>query len=155
MNLATIQDMAARFEVPVGLSDHTLGTTVPVAAVSLGAAIVEKHFTLSRSVPGPDSQFSLEPPEFKQLVDSIRIAERALGSVNYRVSAAEQASRVFRRSLFVVQDIRAGDVFTRENIRSIRPGHGLAPKFLSQILGKRSSKDLKRGTPLALDAVAD
>ena len=155
MNLATIQDMAARFEVPVGLSDHTLGTTVPVAAVSLGATIVEKHFTLSRSVPGPDSQFSLEPPEFKQLVDSIRIAERALGSVNYRVSAAEQASRVFRRSLFVVQDIRAGDVFTTENIRSIRPGHGLPPKFLSQILGKRSSKDLKRGTPLALDAVAD
>jgi pseudaminic acid synthase len=120
----------------------------------MGASIVEKHFTLSRNVPGPDSSFSLEPAEFKHMVDSIRITEQALGAVSYQVSEAEQASRLFRRSLFVVQDIRAGDVFTTENIRSIRPGHGLAPKYLPQILGKRSAMDLRRGTPLGLDAVA-
>ena len=153
MNLRTIRDLATRFDVPVGLSDHTLGTTVPIAAVALGATIVEKHFTLSRSVPGPDSAFSLEPSEFKQMVDCIRVAERALGDVSYQVSHAEQASRLFRRSLFVVRDIKAGEVFTAENIRSIRPGHGLAPKLLPRILGKRCSMDLKRGTPLRLDAV--
>ena len=155
MNLRTIGDMAQRFGALVGLSDHTLGTTVPVVAVSLGACIVEKHFTLSRAVPGPDSQFSLEPHEFKQMVDAVRTAERARGEVSYEASEREQASRIFRRSLFVVSDMRAGEPFTPENVRSIRPGYGLPPKFLRDVLGKRAAVDLKRGTPLEWAAVAD
>jgi N-acetylneuraminate synthase len=154
MNLRTIADLAERFGVPVGLSDHTLGTTVPVVAVSLGASIVEKHFTLSRSVPGPDSQFSLEPEEFRQKLEAIRIAERSLGEVRYEVSERERASRVFRRSLFVVSDVRAGEVLTSENVRSIRPGYGLPPKFLGAVLGKRAAVDLKRGTPLEWEKIA-
>ena len=149
MNLTTIPDMAARFGVPVGLSDHTLGIAVPVAAVTLGACIVEKHFTLSRSAPGPDSAFSLEPPEFRQMVDAIRIAEKAVGKVSYEVTEREAASRVFRRSLFVVADVRAGEMFTEQNVRSIRPGNGLPPKHLPAVLGRRARADVRRGTPLA------
>lgn len=149
MNLRTIPHLAAAFDLPVGLSDHTLGVAVPVAAVSLGACIIEKHFTLSRAVPGPDSAFSLEPHEFRQMVDEVRVAERALGIVSYAVTEAEQPSRVFRRSLFVVQDVRAGEEFTAENVRSIRPGYGLAPKFLPEVLGRRATRDIERGTPLS------
>jgi N-acetylneuraminate synthase len=148
MHLRTIPDLAQRFGVPVGLSDHTLGIAVPVAAVTLGACIVEKHFTLSRSLPGPDSAFSLEPPEFKQMVEAIRVAEKALGQVNYELTAGESASRVFRRSLFVVQDMKAGEVFTEENVRVIRPGYGLAPHHLPEVLGKTAACDIPRGTPL-------
>jgi pseudaminic acid synthase len=148
MNLSTIPDMARRFKVPVGLSDHTLGIAVPVVAVSLGACIIEKHFTLSRSVPGPDSAFSLEPHEFKAMVDAIRTAEEALGEISYKVSKQEAKSRIYRRSLFVVNDIIAGDVFTEENVRSIRPGYGLHPHYLREVMGQRSSCDIKRGTPL-------
>jgi pseudaminic acid synthase len=148
MNLATIPDMAALFGLPVGLSDHSPGIAVPVAAVTLGACIVEKHFTLSRATPGPDSAFSLEPAEFKAMVEAIRDTEKALGRVNYTVSEREQASRVFRRSLFVVKDMKKGEIFTPENVRSIRPGHGLAPKFLPDVLGKKASKGIKRGTPV-------
>ncbi len=148
MNLRAIPDIAKRFKTPVGLSDHTLGITVPIAAVSLGACIVEKHFTLSRDTPGPDSSFSLEPSEFKEMVTAIRTAEAALGSVVYQISEREEASRVFRRSLFVVKDVSAGETFTPENVRSIRPGYGLAPKHLSVVLGQRATTDLKRGTPL-------
>jgi pseudaminic acid synthase len=155
MNLRTIRDMAQRFGLPVGLSDHTLGTTVPVAAVSLGACIVEKHFTLSRAVPGPDSAFSLEPAEFKQMVDAIRTTERALGNVRYDASKRELASRLFRRSLFVVEDMKAGDVFSQKNIRSIRPANGLAPKFLKDVLGRKAAIALKRGTPLEWTAIAE
>lgn len=154
MNLRTIPDMAQRFGVPVGLSDHTLGIAVPVAAVTLGACIVEKHFTLSRSIPGPDSAFSLEPAEFKQMVDAIRVAEKALGAVNYELTAGEAASRVFRRSLFVVKDMKAGEKFTEENVRVIRPGYGLAPKHLPEVLGKTATRDIPRGTPLAWDMVS-
>ncbi len=128
---------------------HTLDIAVPVAAVTLGACIVEKHFILSRDIAGPDSAFSLEPDEFKAMVDAIRTAEKALGKVNYGVSEHEAKSRVFRRSLFVVKDIRAGEVFTEENIRSIRPGHGLLPKYLEDVLGRRAAKDIARGIPLA------
>lgn len=149
MNLRTIPHMAAAFDVPVGLSDHTLGVAVPVVAVSLGACIIEKHFTLSRAVPGPDSSFSLEPHEFRQMVDEVRVAEQALGAVSYAVTEAEAPSRAFRRSLFVVQDVRAGEPFTPENVRSIRPGHGLAPKFLPEVLGRRAARDVERGTPLS------
>jgi N-acetylneuraminate synthase len=148
MNLRTIPHLAEAFHLPVGLSDHTLGIAVPVAAVALGACIVEKHFTLSRDVPGPDSAFSLEPYEFKAMVEAVRIAERALGKVNYAVGEREAKSHVFRRSLFVVKDMKAGDVFTEENVRSIRPGYGLPPKYLEVVLGRRPKRDLKQGTPL-------
>lgn len=151
MNLKTIPHMFALFGVPVGISDHTLGISVPVAAVALGACIVEKHLILSRSTLGPDSAFSLEPHEFKAMVDAIRATEKALGKVNYTVSDHEMASRVFRRSLFVVKDIKKGDIFTEENVRSIRPGYGLAPKYLRLIIGKKAKMDIKRGTPISID----
>ncbi len=154
MNLRTIPHLAEAFGVPVGLSDHTLGIAVPVAAVSLGACIIEKHFTLRRSDGGPDAAFSLEPAEFKAMVDAVRVAEKALGRVNYAVTEKEAASRVFRRSLFVVKDVKAGEVFTRENVRSIRPGHGLAPKHLEEVLGRKAAQDIERGTPLRLGLVS-
>jgi len=149
MNLLTILHLAKAFGAPVGLSDHTLGIAVPVAAVALGACIIEKHFTLSRSVPGPDSTFSLEPQEFKAMVEAVRVAEKALGKVSYEVTERETASRVFRRSLFVVRDVEAGEVFTEENVRSIRPGYGLHTRYLEEVLGKRSSTEIPRGTPLS------
>jgi pseudaminic acid synthase len=153
MNLKTIPDMARIFKVPVGLSDHTLGTAIPVAAVALGACIIEKHFTLSRKTPGPDSSFSLEPHEFRTMVDAIRGIEKALGTVNYDVTEHEKASRVFRRSLFAVEDIAEGELFTGKNIRSIRPGYGLPPKYLPEILGKPAKKNICRGTPLSWDLI--
>ena len=155
MNLLTIPHLSETFGVPVGLSDHTLGIEVPIAAVVLGACIVEKHFTLSRSVPGPDSAFSLEPQEFKAMVEAIRIAEKALGEVHYGVSVQEAKSRIFRRSLFVIKDIKAGDIFTEENVRSIRPGHGLHPRYLNRILGRHAIVNIERGTPLRWDMVDD
>lgn len=154
MNLRTISHLAEAFGVPVGLSDHTLGISVPVAAVALGACIIEKHFTLRRSDGGPDAAFSLEPEEFKQMVDAIRTAEKALGNVNYDLTRSEEASRVFRRSLFVVEDMKAGEVFTRKNVRSIRPGHGLAPKCLPAVCGRRAARDLVRGTPMCWEHVS-
>jgi len=154
MNLRTIPHLAAAFGVPVGLSDHTLGIASAVTAVALGACIIEKHLTLSRSEPGPDSAFSLEPQEFKAMVNAVREAEKALGYVQYEPTASEKASRVFRRSLFVVKDIMVGEVFSPENVRSIRPGHGLPPKHLPQVLGRKASKSVKRGTPLTWDDIA-
>jgi len=148
MNLRTIPHLGEAFGVPVGLSDHTLGIAVPVAAVALGACIVEKHFTLSRDISGPDSTFSLEPQEFKAMVEGIRTAEKVLGEVRYEVGEQEAKSRAFRRSLFVVKDMKAGEVFTEENVRSIRPGYGLPPKFLKEVLGRRAACDIKKGTPL-------
>jgi len=153
MNLRTIPETARRFGVPVGLSDHTLGIAVPVAAVALGACIIEKHLTLSRSTPGPDSAFSLEPQEFKAMVDAVRIAEKALGEIHFGLSAKEEASRVFRRSLFVVEDVKQGEAFTVANVRSIRPGHGLHPRHLTEVLGKSAARGIKRGTPLRWEFV--
>jgi N-acetylneuraminate synthase len=153
MNLRTIPHLAEVFGVPTGLSDHTLGIAVPVAAVALGACIIEKHFTLSRATPGPDSAFSLEPHEFKAMVDAVRATEQAVGCVSYEVSGNEKASRIFRRSLFVVKDMKAGEAFTEENVRSIRPGHGLPPKHWSEVLGRRAARDVSRGTPLSWDLV--
>lgn len=153
MNLRTIPHMADAFDVPVGLSDHTLGIAVPVAAVALGACIVEKHFTLSRDIPGPDSAFSLEPNEFKAMVDAIRVAEKALGKVSYEMGDRESKSRVFRRSIFVVKDIKKGEKFTEENVRSIRPGYGLPPKYLKEILGRKSNQDIQKGTPIPWDFI--
>jgi len=153
MNLQTIPELSRRFGVPAGLSDHTMGITVPVAAVALGACIIEKHITLSRSVPGPDSAFSLEPQEFKAMVDAVRIAEKALGKIHFGLSEKEASSRVFRRSLFVVQDVKQGEAFTVENVRSIRPGHGLHTRHLPEILGRHASRNVERGTPLSWDLV--
>ncbi|MBL6980157.1 MAG: pseudaminic acid synthase [Anaerolineales bacterium] len=153
MNLITIPHLADAFQVPVGLSDHTMGTAVPVAASALGACIIEKHFTLSRSIAGPDSAFSLEPAEFKQMVDSVRTAEKALGEINYGVSEQEKKSRVFRRSLFVVEDLKAGDNFTSKNVRSIRPGHGLHTRYLGDVLERKAIVDISSGTPLSWDCV--
>jgi N-acetylneuraminate synthase len=135
--------------VPASLSDHTLDVAVPVAAVTLGACIVEKHLTLSRDAPGPDSAFSLEPDEFKAMVEAIRTAEKALGTVNYEVTEREEASRVFRRSLFVVKNVKAGEPFTEENVRSIRPGYGLSPRYAATVLQSRAATDLSAGTPLS------
>jgi pseudaminic acid synthase len=154
MNLLTIPHLAKTFGVPVGLSDHTLGIVVPVAAVALGACIVEKHFTISRGTPSPDSAFSLEPAEFKAMVEAIRIAEKARGEVRYGISQQEAKISVYRRSLFVIKDIKAGDVFTEENVRSIRPGYGLHPRNLKNILGRRASRDIRRGTPLGWELMS-
>jgi N-acetylneuraminate synthase len=154
MHLRTIPHLSEAFQVPVGLSDHTSGVAVPVAAVALGACIVEKHFTLSRDNPGPDSAFSLEPHEFKAMVEAVRTAEQALGTVRYDVTEREQASRVFRRSLFVVKDIQAGEAFTPEHIRSIRPGYGLHTRHLDEVLGRRAARDIARGTPLEWAMIA-
>lgn len=151
MNLRTIPHMAETFGLSVGLSDHTLGIAVPVAAVALGACIIEKHFTLSRNIPGPDSAFSLEPQEFKAMVEAVRVAEKALGKVSYQVTEKEKASRAFRRSLFVVQDVKAGETFTTKNVRSIRPGYGLHTRHFDDVIGRQASCDIKRGTPLSWD----
>jgi len=153
MNLRTIPHLAGAFGVSVGLSDHTLGIATSVAAVALGACIIEKHFTLSRADPGPDSAFSLEPHEFKAMVGAVRETEKALGAVCYEVSEHEKASRVFRRSLFAVKDIEVGEEFSEENVRSIRPGHGLPPKYLSTVLGRRATENIRRGTPLSWDLI--
>ena len=154
MNLRTIPELERRFGVPVGLSDHTLGIAVPVAAVTLGACIIEKHLTLSRADGGPDSAFSLEPREFRAMVDAVRTAEKALGDVYFGVSKTENRSRIFRRSLFVVHDMKKGERFTAANLRSIRPGTGLHTRHLDEILGKAASRDIPRGTPLSWELVS-
>ena len=155
MNLRTIPDLIERYRVPVGLSDHTLDPTVPVVAVSLGASVIEKHLTLTRKIPGPDSAFSLEPAEFTEMVHAIRAAEKALGNVRYGVLEHERQSVRFRRSLFVVCDMAAGEKFTQENVRSIRPGMGLPPKDIQAVIGKRAKKDIRKGTPLGFDLVEE
>jgi len=148
-NLRTLADLAERFDCVTGLSDHTLGSVVAVTSVALGANIVEKHFCLSRAEGGPDSAFSMEPAELAALVADVRAAEAALGCVSYAPSPAELASRQYRRSLFAVAPIAAGEVFTRENVRAIRPGAGLAPKHLPEVVGRRATRDVERGTPLS------
>jgi pseudaminic acid synthase len=154
-NLLTIPDMKSRFGVKVGLSDHTLGISAPIAAVSLGAQVIEKHFILDKKLGGPDAAFSLEPKEFKAMVSSIREVEKALGKVTYEISEKVEKSRIFARSLFVVKDIKAGDFLTNDNIRSIRPGYGLHPKYLKSVLGKKAKYDLAKGTPLKLEFITE
>jgi pseudaminic acid synthase len=148
MNLRTIPHMKELFGCPVGLSDHSLGIGASICAVALGASVIEKHFTLSKKVETPDSFFSIEPQELKELVENIRIAEKALGKINYGAEEGEKGNRVFRRSLFVVKDIKAGEAFTEKNLRSIRPGNGLPPKFARDVFGKKAKEDIKKGTPL-------
>lgn len=149
MNLATISDIIKRFNVPAGLSDHTLGITAAVASVGLGACVIEKHLTLSRKDGGPDAGFSLEPNEFKQLVKIVREAEEAMGKPSYGAGIGESENIVFRKSLFVVEDIKKGEKFTEKNVRSIRPGHGLPPKHFNSIIGKVATDSIERGTPLS------
>src|SRR3984957_167481 len=153
-NLRTIPELVRRFDCPVGLSDHTMGIAVPVAAVALGACIVEKHMCLSRADGGPDSAFSLEPQEFKAMVDAVRVDENALGSVRFSPGARGASGMQFRRSLFVVENVKGGDVFTRLNVRSIRPADGLHPRPLDEVLGQRAVCDIERGTPLQWNLVA-
>ncbi len=155
MHLRTIPHLAAAFGVPAGLSDHTLGTEVAVAAVTLGACVIEKHLTLRRADGGPDSSFSLEPDEFAQLAAAVRTTEQALGEICYGTQPHEESSRVFRRSLFVVEDVSAGELLTERNVRSIRPGYGLPPKFLSVVIGRRVNVALRRGTPLEWGHLAE
>ncbi len=147
-NVRTVPDMAQRFGCPIGLSDHTPGTAASVAAVTLGACVIEKHFTLARADGGPDAAFSLEPVEFKALVDDTRNAWAALGVAHYDVLGAEQANLQFRRSLYVSADVKAGEALSRQNIRSVRPGSGLPPGELDNVLGKTAARDLVRGEPL-------
>ena len=155
MNLRTISDMERQFNCIVGLSDHTLDIGVPITAVAAGAKVIEKHFTLSRKLETPDSFFSIEPQEFKILVNNIRIAEKALGTVHYGLTDEEKKSKVFRCSLFVVKDIKKGDIFTEENIKSIRPANGLKPKYLNVILGRRAKRGIKKGMPLNCSMISN
>jgi len=153
MNLKTIPYLAETFDVPAGLSDHTIGHVAAVTAVALGACVIEKHLCLDRTEGGPDSSFSSEPDEFKAMVESIRQAEKAVGDVSFVLSGKQEEGVAFRRSLFVVQDICAGEEFTLSNVRSIRPGHGLHTRHLDELIGRRATKDIKCGTPMSWDLV--
>lgn len=152
-NLVMIHELSKEFGVVVGLSDHTLGDTVAIASVALGAKLIEKHFILERKIGGPDAEFSMEPKEFEKMVRLIREVEKALGKVTYEISEKVEKSRVFARSLFVVEDIKAGEIITEKNVRSIRPGYGLHPKYFKDIIGKKVQKDLKKGFPLKFDDI--
>jgi sialic acid synthase SpsE len=151
MNLATIPDMQKRFGVPVGLSDHSAGSLAAVVGVSLGACVVEKHFCLSRAIKNPDSEFSMEPDEFARMVTDCKAAAQIRGRVCYDLTENEKASTVFRRSLFAVKDIAAGEAFMPDNVRSIRPGYGLAPKYYKDLMEKKAPREIKRGEPLSPD----
>jgi N-acetylneuraminate synthase len=153
MNLKTIPHLSETFNVPIGISDHTLGVTVPIAAVTLGACIVEKHLTRSRGIPSPDNAFSLEPEEFKAMVTAIRETEKAVGTISYGPTEHEHDTIIFRRSLFVVKDIQKGERFTKDNVRSIRPSGGIPPKYIIEILGRTALQDITRGTPLQWEMV--
>ena len=154
INLRTIPDLSARFSVLSGLSDHTMGTAVATTSIALGACLIEKHFTLSRADKGPDSEFSLEPDELKQLCQDTKIAWQSLGNSGYERSASEQGNVRFRRSIYAVQDIQKGERFTTENVRRIRPGFGLDPKHWYQVLSSKASADIARGTPIQLGDIA-
>ena len=154
MNLRTIQDLKERFGVPVGLSDHSMGAFSAATAVAMGANLIEKHFCISRAVKNPDAVFSMEPQEFRQMVEQVREVEQAMGTVCYGITSQEESNACFRRSLFVVQDIAAGEMLTPENIRSIRPAYGLKPKHYQEVLGRTAKRALKRGTPLSFEDLA-
>lgn len=155
MNLRTMVDMRERFDVPVGLSDHSLGSIGAVAAVAMGASVIEKHFCISREIENPDASFSMEVSEFKQMVADIRMAEKARGCVHYGVTKEEEKNVQFRKSIFIVKNISKGEPFTEENIRVIRPGYGLKPKYLKSVLGKLAASDLKYGTPLTFECIQE
>ena len=151
MHLKTIADMKQTFDIPVGLSDHSMGHLGAVTAVALGANIIEKHFCISRAIENPDSSFSMEPAEFTEMVEQIRQAEKAMGQVFYGVSKQETTSITFRRSIFVTKDLKKGDILTPEHVRSIRPGYGEKPKYLDDIIGMKVDRDIEWGTPFSFD----
>lgn len=153
VNLRTMTDMAKRYGVRVGLSDHTMGSDVAIAAVALGATMVEKHFILDRSIGGPDAAFSMQQDEFASMVQSIRNVEKALGTVAYKTDPSTIKGREFSRSLYVAEDMKTGDIITEQNVRSVRPGYGLHPKYLPEILGKRVNRDLKKGNRMMLEYI--
>lgn len=153
INLKVIPNMKETFDIVVGLSDHTMSNTISLGAVALGAKIVEKHLTLRRKDGGPDSKFSMEPEEFKSMVDGIREMEKALGKVTYQLTEKQRSSREHSRSLFVVKDIKGGEKFTEENVRSIRPGFGMETKYIDDIIGKEAKIDIKKGTPMSWNLI--
>lgn len=150
-NLAVIPDLATRFNVKVGLSDHTIGVTAPMVATALGATMIEKHFIIDRSIGGPDAFFSMNESEFTNMVKNIREVESSLGEINYSLTEKQLKSKEYCRSLYIVQDVKMGDIITEENVRSIRPGYGLHPKYLPKILGKKVNRDLKKGDRMSLE----
>jgi N-acetylneuraminate synthase len=154
-NLANIPELARKFDVVAGLSDHTLGNAVAVASIALGARIIEKHITLRRADGGVDSAFSLEPEELAQLVSDCRAVASAAGGPRFGVKPSEQGAVIYRRSLYVVADIKRGEPFSEANVRSIRPGYGLPPKYLTAVMGRHATRNIKRGEPLAVEMIAD
>ena len=152
-NLVMIKDLAERFNVVSGLSDHTLGITAPVVAVTQGAKVIEKHFILDKSIGGPDASFSLDEHEFSLMVNAVRDAEATLGNVDYTLTEKQQAGKAFSRSLYVVKDVRKGQELTEENIKSIRPGYGMHPKYFYQVIGKKFNKDVKAGERLSFKLI--
>lgn len=152
-NMLMVRDLADRFDVISGLSDHTMGATVPIVATVFGAKIIEKHFILDRSIGGPDASFSMNEAEFTQMVKSVREAEKAIGEINYNLTEKQAKGKDFSRSLYIAEDIKKGEVFTEKNVRSVRPGFGLHPKYLNEILGKIASQDLEKGTPFTLSFI--
>jgi pseudaminic acid synthase len=152
-NLLTIPDIKSRFGVKVGLSDHTIGIEGPVVATALGATVIEKHFILDKNIGGPDAHFSLDEQEFTDMVKAVRIAEQMIGKVDYEMTEKKKKSRQFSRSLFIVKNVKAGEKITLENIRSIRPGFGIHPKYFSELLGKEFNKDLEKGTPMLFEYI--
>ena len=154
-NMCMVKDLAERFSVISGLSDHTLGAIAPVVATCMGAKIIEKHFILDKSIGGPDASFSLDEKEFKEMVDSVRAAEQAIGKVDYTLTEKQVKGKDFSRSLYIVEDIKAGDLLTDKNVRSIRPGFGLHPKYLKDILGKKVNQILERGNRMDLKYISE
>ena len=152
-NLIMMQQFAKDFDVKVGLSDHTLGITLPVVATMLGASVIEKHFILDKSIGGPDAAFSLDEKEFSQMVKAIREAEQSIGDVSYELTKKQKSGKQFSRSLYVAQDVKKGEIVTKENVRSVRPGYGLHPKYLKDILGKTFKSDLDKGMALSMDMI--
>lgn len=148
INLKVIPDMAEKYQVISGLSDHTMGNAVSVGSIALGAKVIEKHLTLSRADGGPDGAFSMEPKEFKEMVENIRIMEKALGKVTYELTDKQIKSREHSRSLFVIKDMKKGEIFTSENLKSIRPGFGMHTKYYEEVLGKTATQDIVKGTPM-------
>jgi pseudaminic acid synthase len=152
-NLKMIKDLASRYNVITGLSDHTIGSLAPIISICFGAKIIEKHFIIDRSIGGPDSTFSMNEQEFTEMVNSVRQAESAIGKVDYTLSEKQKISRAHSRSLYVVTNVKAGDIFTEENVKSIRPGFGLHPKFYQEILGKKAKSNIEKGTRFSLDLI--
>lgn len=153
-NMIMVRDLAQRFDVVSGLSDHTMGATVPIVATAFGAKIIEKHFILDRAIGGPDASFSMNEEEFTAMVKAVREAEKAVGKIDYTLTEKQAKGKDFSRSLYIAEDIKKGEVFTEKNIRSVRPGFGLHPKYYNDILGKIANSDLEKGTPLKLDFIA-